>query len=281
VVLAHLRRLRSETYDRVFDLQGNLKSGVHTLLVRGLRKTGYAKGHTKERNHWFTHERIAPPSKARHRIEKAVSLVNPDFERSAIERPELHIPQDLIQEAEEAVRALRKNKSPLMIVHPGTSAFGVFKRWAPENFGALAKRLHQERGFETLVLWGPGEEDLAKKTAGSEQGCTHVAPPTRSLLHLAAFIRCGDVYVSADSGPLHLANYIGVPCLGLFGPKDPTLYRPYFPPSRVVRSEVDCSPCTKRTCDDSICMKNLSLDAVFEALCGLLDEKNQERDETA
>ena len=67
-----------------------------------------------------------------------------------------------------------------------------------------------------------------------------------TILHLAAYVKAGDVYVSADSGPLHLANYLGVPCLGLFGPKDPALYRPYFPPSRAVRREVDCRPCPRR-----------------------------------
>jgi ADP-heptose:LPS heptosyltransferase len=90
-------------------------------------------------------------------------------------------------------------------------------------------------------------------------------------MHLAAFIRMGALYVGADSGPLHLANYLGVPCVGLFGPKDPALYRPYFSPSAVARSGIDCSPCTLRQCPDPVCMKELKVDQVYDAVLTLLN----------
>jgi ADP-heptose:LPS heptosyltransferase len=269
-IARHFRRLRRERYDVIYDMQGNLKGSVHVLLARGNRKVGFAKGFVKEKNHLFTHEHVTPPPYAVHRIEKIVSLVEPTFEPGSIVRPDLLLPPAVVEEARRALGETVPGDGRLLVVHPGTSEFGAFKRWAPEKFGRLAGRLRQEEGFSTMVTWGPGEQPLAEQVARAGGEGVFLAPPSPSLLHLAAYIRIGEAYVSADSGPLHLANYLGVPCLALFGPKDPALYRPYFPPAATVRKEVECSPCSRRHCDDPICMERLDVDEVYEALLELL-----------
>jgi len=271
-MLGHLGGLRRERYDAIYDLQGNLKSGVQVLLARGRRKVGFARGYVKERNDWFTKEHVTPPGHAVHRIEKAVSLVEPDFHPGTIERPDLDLPQSVVEESGHALEALLPGSDRLMIVHPGTSSFGAYKRWASEKYGQLCRRMHEEHGFTSLATWGPGERPLAEAVAASGGGSVYVAPRSPTLLHLAAYLQAGDCFVSADSGPLHLANFLGIPCLGVFGPKDPALYRPYFPPSAVVRRDVDCSPCTRRHCDDPICMKQLEVDEVYAALLALIKE---------
>jgi ADP-heptose:LPS heptosyltransferase len=273
ILWKHFRALRRERYDAVYDLQGNLKSGIHTFFSRSQRKIGFAKAQVKELNHLFTREHVEPPGSAIHRIEKSYSLVKPGFDSKEIERPDLLLPEAEKERARERLGGWLGKPGPVLIAHPGTSAFGAYKRWAPEKYGRLAARLQADRGFKTLVTWGPGEKELAEAVAAAGEGAATVCPATGSLLELAALIAMARVYVSADSGPLHIANYLGVPCLALFGPKDPALYKPYFPPSRVVRrADVDCSPCTRRTCDDPICMTGLEVDEVYDALCGLIDE---------
>ncbi|MHC4945595.1 MAG: glycosyltransferase family 9 protein [Planctomycetota bacterium] len=275
ILWKHFRALRQEQFDAVYDLQGNLKSGLHTLCCRSKRKIGYAKKHVKELNHLFTNEHISQPAKAIHRIEKSFCLVKPDYDSNEIQRPDLFLPDEVKEEARKRLEGWLEKPGPIMVAHPGTSAFGAYKRWPPEKYGRLAARLHEEHGFKTLVTWGPGEQELAEAVAETGGKAVTVCPPTRSLQELAAHIEMARVYVSADSGPLHIANYLGVPCLALFGPKDPALYKPYFPLSRVVRrTDVDCSPCTRRTCDDPICMTGLEVDEVYESLCGLLKESD-------
>lgn len=266
----HIVHLRRERYDVIYDMQGNLKSGVHLLLARGRRKVGFARDFVKERNDLFTREQVTPPAHAVHRIEKAVSLVEPDFDPGSIERPDLFLPDAVLEEARRALEEVIPGSGRLVIIHPGTSRFGAFKRWAPEKFGRLARRLKEEKDISSMVTWGPGERPLADQVAREGGTGVIVAPESPTLLHLAAYIKAGDAYVSADSGPLHVANYLGVPCLGLFGPKDPALYRPYFPPASTVRKEVDCSPCARRHCDDPICMERLEVETVYEALLELL-----------
>jgi len=272
LLVKHISNLRNDEYDLVLDFQGNLKSGIHTLFSKSKRKAGFAKGHVKEAAWIFTKEHFAPGPQIVHRIEKNVSLVAPDITKVEIKRPDLKISESLILEAKRITTEIFGNETPHMIIHPGTSLFGAFKRWAPEKFGDLAKQVYNEKGIKTLVTWGPGEEDLADRVVDAGGQGVKKSPPLKSLLHLAAMIKTGKIYISADSGPLHLANYIGVPCVALFGPKDPALYKPYFNPARTVRSQVECGPCSLRRCDDPICMKKLEVDQVFRSVLDLIEE---------
>jgi ADP-heptose:LPS heptosyltransferase len=156
-----------------------------------------------------------------------------------------------------------------VVLHPGTSAFGQLKRWAPQRFAALGDRLERTLGAEVLVSGGPGEEDLVGAVlTGMHSPVRRLE--TAGLGDLADALRATDLLVAADSLPLHLANALGTPVLGLYGPKDPAVTGPFFDRARVVRSGVACSPCTLRRCNDRICMERLAVDAVFSAARDLL-----------
>ena len=102
-----------------------------------------------------------------------------------------------------------------------------------ERFAALAAALHAELGARVLVAWGPGERALAEEI--SRGSSATVAMETRSLLDLAELLARARLFVGADSGPLHLGSAVGTPSVALFGPKDPDVYAPSNPRSRVVR----------------------------------------------
>jgi ADP-heptose:LPS heptosyltransferase len=205
-------------------------------------------------------------------VEKSFTLAFPNGDMAAIPKPELELPEAVEREAAEAVSRLFPGNSRIAVLHPGTSAFGAFKRWPADRFGQLAVRLHEGFGIPSLVTWGPGEESLAETAVAASDGKALVAPGTRSILELAGLIGCGVLFVAADSGPLHLANLLGIPCVALFGPKDPAVYRPYFQPSAVVQTGACCSPCSLRKCDDPICMTEMGVEAVYEAAARLLEE---------
>jgi ADP-heptose:LPS heptosyltransferase len=115
----------------------------------------------------------------------------------------------------------------LVLMHPGTSERGAGKRWPPERFAALAARVAAVCGAAVRVTWGPGERDLADSVAAAAGSGVQSAPETGSLLELAELLRRAAAFVSADTGPMHLAAACGTPCVALFGPKDPAIYRPY------------------------------------------------------
>ena len=95
-----------------------------------------------------------------------------------------------------------------------------------------------------------------------------VAPPVESPMQLAALAAASDAVVAADTGALHIAAALGVPVVGVYGPKDERVYGPWPPGPRVrtVRSPAPCSPCRLRRCEHRICMSLIEAEDVFAAL---------------
>jgi ADP-heptose:LPS heptosyltransferase len=150
------------------------------------------------------------------------------------------------------------------------SGFGAIKQWAPDRFGALARRLRDERGARCLVTFGPSERGLAQQVVDGSGGAAELAPETQSLLELAAVYEACDVVVAGDTGPLHLAAALGVPVVGLYGPKDPAVYGPVDARTGAVATtvwkQVHCSPCRLRRCGNVICMPAITVADVAAAI---------------
>lgn len=87
-------------------------------------------------------------------------------------------------------------------------------RWAPERFAALARGLRDAHGLSSLVLWGPGEEALARAVAQGSGGAALLAPPS-DLDQLAAVFRAAALVAANDTGPLHLAVACGAKVVAL------------------------------------------------------------------
>ena len=85
-----------------------------------------------------------------------------------------------------------------------------------DRFRELATRI----GPKALVVWGPGERELAEQTG------VRLAPPT-NLRELAWILQKAEVVIGGDTGPLHLADALGTKVVGLYGPTDPRRNGPY------------------------------------------------------
>src|SRR5690606_35378256 len=143
--------------------------------------------------------------------------------------------------------ALARKAERWVLLHPGVSAFGALKAWREARFAELGAALAAD-GHHVLFLWGgEAERRLAARLAEAAPGAT-IAPKTDSLRQLAALLEAADLVVGVDSGPLHLAAALGTPVLGLYGPKHPGTYGPFWPGAEVVRGDEPCSPCRYRRC---------------------------------
>jgi ADP-heptose:LPS heptosyltransferase len=83
------------------------------------------------------------------------------------------------------------------------------------------------------VVYGPGEEPDARRLAETAGDSARLSPPT-TLPTLAALLAGARMFVGGDSGPLHLACAVGCPVLGIYGPTDPQVNRPWGVPHEVV-----------------------------------------------
>ncbi len=166
-------------------------------------------------------------------------------------------------------------------VNPGTKM--PIKRWSLENYITLAAKLASDK--DTAVILFEGKE--RDETISPESKL-----PENVFVRKIDFseIPACDVFVSADTGPLHIAAALGVPTVGLFGPSDPLLVAPQESGGHVyIKKNLSCSPCyTPATAVDrknkmywrgdnfvcrigtNECMKIIGVEEVFSALMKLL-----------
>jgi heptosyltransferase-2 len=147
---------------------------------------------------------------------------------------------------------------------PGAE-YGPAKRWT--EFGLTAKELSDRHGLHWLLFGTANEKPLAAeiitklKTSGTDlTGRT-------SLLELAAQLRRCRLLLTNDTGTMHLAAYLGVPTVAIFGSTEPQLTGPTGIGHVVIRHHVECSPCFLRECPlDFRCMKAVTVEEAVSAV---------------
>jgi ADP-heptose:LPS heptosyltransferase len=111
----------------------------------------------------------------------------------------------------------------------------AWKAWPAWHYSRLAGLLQRSSGVRPVVVWGPGEEDLARSIVQAAGHALVLAPPV-GLRLLAALLRRATLFVGADTGPMHLAWVTGCRVVALFGPTDPRLNAPRGDGHQVLRS---------------------------------------------
>lgn len=153
----------------------------------------------------------------------------------------------------------------LIGLNPG-STYGGAKRWLPERFAETADRLAGQSGATVLIVGARGEETLARAIAEKIQARTVVLSGQTSVRELMAAVKRCAVFVTNDTGPMHIAAAFGVPVVAVFGPTDWRTTAPFGTGHALVRQPVDCSPCLLRECPiDHRCMTRVTTDQVYEA----------------
>jgi lipopolysaccharide heptosyltransferase I len=250
-----IAELRQADYDVAFDLQGLLKSSILARSSGARRVVGFSVRHLRER--WaqlFYTETIEPPSGV-HVVDKNLALL------AAVGL------RDLPKRFPLGVGAGGTSDDAFALINPG--AGWPNKRWPPEWFGAIADRLRADHGLASVVLWGPGEEALARTVVESSRGAARLAPPT-GIGDMIVLARAASLLVSGDTGPLQIAAAVGTPIVGIYGPTSPARNGPWNP-ADVCVSRFDACHCHhRRRCRLPVCCL---LDISVEEVCAAIDRR--------
>ena len=144
----------------------------------------------------------------------------------------------------------KSNSQKVLGINPGAS-YGSAKRWYPEEFAKVASELSSE--YDIIIFGGPNETDIAKDIEKSLiiQGITNYQnlAGTTTIPELINHISKLDLFITGDSGPMHVAAAFQVPTVAIFGPtKDEETSQWLNDKSIIVKKNLDCQPCMKRTC---------------------------------
>jgi heptosyltransferase-2 len=155
-------------------------------------------------------------------------------------------------------------------VSPG-AAYGTAKQWLPDRFAAAASRVARDLGARIAIFGSQSERELCDAV---ENACTAPAKNFAGETSLAEFIDMAAacrVYLTNDSGAMHIASALGVPTVTIFGATDDVGTGPTGPLARIVREPVECSPCLRRECPiDHRCMTRVEADRVAQVALDLL-----------
>ncbi len=167
---------------------------------------------------------------------------------------------------------IAKNK-PLIGVAPG-AAYGPAKRWFPDRFAAVADWAISRYNAQVLIFGSAGDAPSAAEVKKNSRYSLLAISGKTSLKEAIALIAGCDLFISNDSGLMHVAGALGVPTVAVFGSTNPAATSPVGKNSVVVHHDVPCGPCLKPVCPtDFRCMKLITVDEVCEAARKLMDAK--------
>lgn len=264
------RRIRERRFDACVVLPNAFRAAALVAAARVPERWGYA---TEGRSFLLT--KTVPPAPrpfGRHQVHYYLDLVRGLGFESGV--PDVSL--SLRDETRASARALlasagREPGRPLVGIHPGATNSRA-KIWAPERYGGVGRRLARAEGAQIVVLGGPSDEALAARLAEALDEPPLMLAARTSLEELMGVLAELSLFLTNDSGPMHLAAALGVPTLAVFGPTDPAETGPFGTRSRVVREPVDCSPCLHRDCPiDHRCMTRVSVDRVAAEAVELYD----------
>jgi ADP-heptose:LPS heptosyltransferase len=164
----------------------------------------------------------------------------------------------------------------LVLINPNASELLPHRRWMPDRYAELIRRILAAYGDVVVLVTGaPDEREAAERLAAQSAPRAASFAGHSSLIELPALYAHATLMVSNDSGPAHFSAAVGLPTIVLFGPETPKLYQP-LGNSRAIYAGLACSPCVtahnhrKTACTDNVCMQAISVDQVYAAVAETL-----------
>ncbi len=156
----------------------------------------------------------------------------------------------------------------VVAIHPGTGPSATCRRWAAGRFAGLADWLIKEYKAKVIFTGAPSEVELVNSILAFMCEKPIVAAGRTSLKQLAEIARRCRLFISVDTGPLHVAAAMGTRVIGLYGPNVPSKWGPYGEGHLTIYKQLSCSPCTRQylgqvsRCQNPICMEQITVEDV-------------------
>jgi len=266
--LAFVRLLKHRKFDQAILLHGSLTRALICRIAGIPERIGYD---TKKRGFLLTKKIPLPALEGLHRIDYYLNII----EKAGIRAEDRYLEFFYTQEDQDCVEEfLKKNgvdKNDYLIgINPGGN--WLPKRWPPAYWAELADKLISDLKAKVIITGGSQDLKIADSIARQMHQKPLITCSKFNLKQSAALFGRLNLFVTCDSGPLHIANAVGTKkIIALFGPTDPNITGP-FPLTNVtiLRKNIDCKiPCYVVDCKDNHCMKAITPDDLIKTIKGL------------
>ncbi len=270
--VARIRRLlRERRFDCVLDPQGLTRSSLLGWLSGAPLRVCLTRPEAREIAPMLATCTARPDSP--HVTQRQLALLKP----LGVTTLEVEFRLPIYSEAAEQVDRWLDSQSlgRFVVINPG--AQWPTKLWVPERFAEVARQLERETDLPAVVVWaGDAEREMAEAIMAQAGGRAILAPAT-SLTELAELLRRARLFVSSDTGPLHLAVAAGTPAVGLYGPTRPEVCGPFGRPHRAVQAWYQGGSSRRRKRGANLAMRDISVSMVMEACREVLGETVEQK----
>lgn len=271
-ICTFVRTLRKESYDAVFDLQGNVKSGILTGLTKAQMKIGFGKVTVPEwPNIFFTTHRYNPPA-GRNIVEDNLFLVQQFFQDATtveISPVKLQIPIEQQNVINCILSQSELIATPRLMICPGSAWFN--KQMSEEALLDFMQRIKKHNNCSFLLVWGSTQEKALTERLQAGIGADCFVIPKLPLPTLQNLMEKVDVVISMDSLALHLAASVGTPTFSIFGASLANKYAPLGSQNFAIQGNCPYGRTFEKRCPilrkclTGLCIKSLSGKEIFEA----------------
>jgi heptosyltransferase-2 len=274
-------RLAGKLREKGFSKAILLQNAVDAALIAYLSGIPERIGYDRDRRGKLLTKPVPyhDDDKKVHHIDYYLNLLRAAGISAERTKPWIFVSLDERLAAREKLSALGR---PILGINPG-AAYGSAKRWLPERFAEVAHWFIKDTKGSVVLFGGGTEVEIGQEI---EKKLIHLAPECRSqrsaqrdtpllnmagrtsLRELISLITECDVFLSNDSGPMHIACAVGTPLVALFGSTSPDLTGPVGEGNVVIHPDLLCSPCFERECrnGDRQCMNDILPDDVYLAI---------------
>ncbi len=267
-----VRRLRSASYDMLFDLQGNIKSGIIAALAGVPQRYGFDRTSVRESlNLLFTNHHIPLGPDDHHISNRSLKIVSSAFNKSYSSfalTSHIQTNQEDDQAAGELLRTAKGDTH--LLFHTGTT--WETKKWSAEEWLELGRLvLNRFPAACILFSWGNEQEHEEAEWLTKELGNRVLLLPRLQLKIFCALLKKVDLAVGGDTGPIHIAAAVGTPTVSFYRATDARRNGPQGTRHITLQSSMPCTICLKRSCpDDQDCRLTILRADMFAAIVSIL-----------
>jgi heptosyltransferase-2 len=257
------RVLYKKKFDAAILLQNAIEAAIMTFAARIKLRAGY---NSDGRGLLLTHSikrtrEVKETHQVGYYLEMVKALGCPPVGR------EMHLQAKINRvTAQNILREFLTDTKKIIIgIAPGAT-YGPAKRWFPDRFAAVADKLKNMFDCQIILLGGKNDWQTAEEVKSSAVSDLINLAGKSTVREAAYLISQCSLFISNDSGLMHIAGALNIPTVAIFGSTNPVTTSPIGEKIIIVRKEVPCSPCLKETCHtDFRCMKLITVDDVFSA----------------
>ncbi len=260
---ALIREIKKRNFD-IGILFTNSFSSAFLFFVAGVRKrTGYK---TNLRSIFLTDGLPLPKNLEKmHQRDYYLEIAQKAVGGNGISKnPAIYLTNGETDRADSILKNFDISQNAKIVgIFPGAS-YGPAKMWGTGKFKSLAEKIVKNENAKVLVFGGNKEKILGAAIQNKTNSIINLCGKTTARELMALIKRC-NVFITNDTGPMHIASALNVPVIAIFGPTNPDRTSP-LNTSIIIKKKVNCAPCKHRICPlkRHDCMESVSVDEVFE-----------------